>query len=124
VLLVQREAEDTLRKAAQQAQARNQQMIDPDISAGFVENLRTLASSLDESTLARAVVLVSSDIRRLVWSLLVKTGLFYPVVSYQEIAPEFSVHTLATIQIPLRGDGSLLPPADLTRVPGLVAKAS
>jgi type III secretion protein V len=121
-LLVEREAEDTLRKAVQQAQARNQQTIDPEISSGFVENLRAQTSTLDEATLARVVVLVSSDLRRFVWGLLVRSGFVYPVVSYQEIAPEFSVRTIATIQIKPLGQEALLPQIDLTRASGLAQK--
>lgn len=121
-LLVERETEDTLRKALQQAQARHQQTIDPDIGAAFVEAIEARASALDEASLAHAAVLVSSDIRRLVWGLLVKSGMVYPVVSYQEIAPEFSIRTLATIQARPRGDGALLSDIDLARAPALAQK--
>ncbi|KAI95303.1 type III secretion protein [Rhodomicrobium udaipurense JA643] len=98
-LLVPRESEDMLRRAAQQALARNQQNIDPDLGNAFVEMVRSRSAGLDELIAERAVVLVSADLRRLVWGLLSKTDLRFPVISYQEISPEFSIRTLAVIDL-------------------------
>jgi type III secretion protein V len=123
-ILVQPEAEDLLRKAAQQAQARNLQSIDPDISNNFAESLRAQLASLDEPSSVNAVILVSADLRRLIWSTLRRAGLFHPVLSYQEIAPDFSVRALATIRVPFAADGSLPPPSDPHRVPGLATNSS
>jgi type III secretion protein V len=98
-LLVPRESEDMLRRAAQQSLARNQQNIDPDLGKAFVEMVRSRSAGLDELIAERAVVLVSADLRRLVWGLLSKTDLRFPVISYQEISPEFSIRTLAVIDL-------------------------
>jgi type III secretion protein V len=60
-----------------------------------IESLRhlTMAQAAD----AKAVVLTSMDVRRHVRTLLTRNEIELPVLSFQEVAPEFSVQPLATI---------------------------
>jgi len=60
-----------------------------------IESIRhlTLAKGAD----AKAVVLTSMDARRHVRTLLTRNEIELPVMSFQEVAPEFSVQPLATI---------------------------
>ncbi|MCR4264824.1 type III secretion system export apparatus subunit SctV [Nitratireductor sp. ZSWI3] len=51
----------------------------------------------DTAAAARPVVLAAMDVRRHLRSLLVHNGIELPVISYQELAPEFNVQPLATI---------------------------
>jgi type III secretion protein V len=46
---------------------------------------------------ALPVVLASGDVRRHVRSLLAHNGILFPVLAYQELAPEFNVQPLAMI---------------------------
>ena len=46
---------------------------------------------------ASPIVLTSMDVRRHIRALLTRNDIDLPVLSYQEVAPEFSVQPLATI---------------------------
>jgi type III secretion protein V len=94
--IVERQAEEALRKAAGQ----NQQMPDAEFAANFGEAFRTASADVADGIPANAIVLVSAELRRTVWAMLEKSGLRYPVLSYQEIAPDFTVRPLATIGSP------------------------
>lgn len=114
--IIERQAEDTLRKATQDAAAKNQQMIDAEFIASFRDTFYAKTAGLSR----RAVVLVSAELRRVVWTMLSKAGLHYPVLCYQEIAPEFTVRTLTTIGPPVRKETYSPPPYDVVRMQGLV----
>jgi type III secretion protein V len=60
----------------------------------IIDNIR---SALTAAPAARPVVLVSMDVRRHVRNLLTRNDIDAPVLSYQELASEFSVQPLATI---------------------------
>jgi type III secretion protein V len=53
------------------------------------------------------VILTSMDVRRHVRNLLIRNGIDIPVLSYQELAPEFSVQTLGTILTSPSGQAAL-----------------
>ncbi len=94
--IVERQAEEALRKVAGQ----NQQLPDAEFAANFSEAFRTALGSVAGGVPANAIVLVSAELRRTVWTMLRKSGLRYPVLSFQEIAPDFTVRPLATIGAP------------------------
>jgi type III secretion protein V len=60
-----------------------------------IEELRRIVDASMPNS--RAVVLTSMDVRRHVRTLLTRNDLDLAVLSYQELAPEFSIQTLATI---------------------------
>jgi type III secretion protein V len=103
--IVERAVEDVLRKALQDAAAKGQPMLDVDLITGFRETFEAKRSALPREKAERLAVLVSADLRRLVWTMLSQAGTAVPVLSYQEIATDFSVQTLATIGPPARKDG-------------------
>jgi type III secretion protein V len=61
----------------------------------IIEDIRTALAAAGSE--ARPVVLASMDVRRHVRNLLMRNGLDLPVLSYQELAPEFSIQPLATV---------------------------
>jgi type III secretion protein V len=94
-LIVERQAEEVLRKAGQ-----NGQMLDAEFAANFSEAFRAATGGVAGGIPANVIVLVSAELRRTVWTMLKKAGLRYPVLSFQEIAPDFTVRPLATIGAP------------------------
>jgi type III secretion protein V len=98
--LVERAAEDVLRKATQDATARGQPMLDVNLITSFREAFEARRSAIPRETAERVAVLVSADLRRLVWTMLSQAGTPVSVLSYQEIATDFSVQTIATIGPP------------------------
>jgi type III secretion protein V len=115
--IVERAAEDVLRKATQDAAAKGQPMLDVDLMTGFREAFEAKRSALSSEMAERLAVLASADLRRLVWTMLSQGGAPVPVLSYQEIAPDFSVQTLATIGSPIRKDGFSQSPMGLAPAP-------
>jgi len=94
-IIVERQAEEALRKAGQ-----NGQMPDAEFAANFSEAFRAATGGVAGGIPANVIVLVSAELRRTVWTMLGKAGLRYPVLSFQEIAPDFTVRPLATISAP------------------------
>ena len=99
VLLVERETEDLFRAAAKQAAAQGQQFIDPAVSSQFVKSLEQKISGLTDEEIARAVIMIAPDLRRLIWSILAATDLRFSVLSQHDVVPQFSVKPLATIPL-------------------------
>jgi type III secretion protein V len=93
--MMEHQAEEALRKAGQ-----NGQMPDAEFAANFSEAFRAATGGLAGGIPANVIVLVSAELRRTVWTMLRKAGLRYPVLSFQEIAPDFTVRPLATIGAP------------------------
>ncbi len=94
--IVERQAEEALRKAAGQ----NQQTPDAEFTAIFSQTFRVAIDSAADGVPAETIVLVSAELRRTVWTMLRKSGLQFPVLSFQEIAPDYTVRPLATIGTP------------------------
>ena len=58
------------------------------------EIARALAEAAPD---ANPVVLASMDVRRVVRHLLTRSNIYVPVMSYQELAPEFNVQPLGAL---------------------------
>jgi len=66
------------------------------------------------------VVLATMDIRRHVRNLFARNDILLPVMSYQELAPEFTVQSLASINLAIKeGGDARTRPATSTRAEGL-----
>ncbi len=76
-LIVERQAEEALRKAGQSGQ-----MPDAEFAANFSEAFRAATGSVAGGIPANVIVLVSAELRRTVWTMLRKAGLQYPVLSF------------------------------------------
>jgi type III secretion protein V len=70
--------------------------ISEDVARSLLDRLRTHTTEVPPDV--QAVVLTTMDLRRHVRNLLVRNNIDLPVLSYQELAPEFGVQALAVIQ--------------------------
>jgi type III secretion protein V len=93
--LLARSVEDVVRSAVRPTAVGPFVSVSEESMRPAIEEIRRIitASAPD----ARAVVLTSMDVRRHVRALLTGNDLDVAVLSYQELAPEFSVQALATI---------------------------
>ena len=62
-----------------------------------------LCGSIMLALIVMAAVLAAMDVRRHLRNLLMRNDIDIPVLSYQELAPEFSVQPLATVVLDPRG---------------------
>lgn len=77
--------------------------LDPSPSDGIVETMRWRLSQMDTERV-RPVLVASLDVRRHVRGLLLKNGLDVPVLSYQELAPDFPVQPIGPVGLGLPPD--------------------
>lgn len=95
--LLTRNAEEAIRSAMRQTGVGMVLMLPDDVSRTLIAQLKlNLDERIEGST---PVLLVPADLRRLVRNLLLRNGVEIPVLSFQEIAPEYSVHSLASITV-------------------------
>jgi type III secretion protein V len=92
--MLERAVEDTLRSSVRSTAVGAFLTISDQAARPIVERIRRTLATAPE---AQPVVLASMDVRRHVRNLLTRNDLDVPVLSYQEMAPEFSVQPLATI---------------------------
>jgi type III secretion protein V len=92
--ILERSIEDAVRSAVRPTAVGAVLSITEKTARPILEHIRAAIAAAPN---ARPVVLASMDVRRHVRNLLIRNGLDTPVLSYQELAPEFSVQPLATI---------------------------
>ncbi len=104
VLIIERDAEEAIRAAAQQNPS-NQPFIAPDsaLQALLVAIRRQLSAQQADTT--PPVILTSYEIRRFMRALLLRSDIDVPVLSYQELSQEISVHPVGSIGCGERSDG-------------------
>lgn len=93
--VLQRSAEEILRAAVQETSSGSFVNLSDDEAQSLVAQIQKALSETSAGVLP--VVLAAMDVRRHMRSLLVHSGIELPVLSYQELAPEFNVQPLATI---------------------------
>jgi type III secretion protein V len=92
--VLERAVEDVLRSSIRSTTVGTFLSISDRTARPIIDQIR---SALAAAPAAHPVVLVSMDVRRHVRNLLTRNDLDAPVLSYQELATEFSVQPLATI---------------------------
>jgi type III secretion protein V len=97
--VLERETEDLIRSANQQVDAAGQTALNPELAARLVDGLTGEIATAKLEEHSPCIVLASKDIRRVVWGILTKSALSVTVLSYQEIASDFSVEPVAMIRI-------------------------
>lgn len=111
--VLQRSAEDILRKAVQTMSSGTFLNLSDDDAQALVGEIEQVLAH--NTANAVPVVLAAMDVRRHMRSLLVHNGIELPVLSFQELAQEFNVQPLATITgrsgKAARGGAQSLPPA-------------
>ncbi|MBA8901650.1 type III secretion system export apparatus subunit SctV [Phyllobacterium sp. P30BS-XVII] len=93
VFILTRQIEEAIRTALRQGN-----YIQDDVLKPLIDQISALLNSGDP--MLKRSVLTSIDIRRQIYSVLAGQNVDIPVLSYQEIASEFNVQSLATIALP------------------------
>ena len=96
--LFTRETESAVRAGIQQGLGALSGNISEEIARPIVEQLKIKFNSSDAEV--TRTVLTAMDIRRPLRNLLVRNDIHLPVLSYQEISPEFSVQSLGFVSLP------------------------
>ncbi len=99
--LLTRETEDAIRASVHQGAGNPSINIPEDISRPIIEQLKSRFNGRDADIVR--TVLTTMDIRRPIRNLLIRNDINLPVLSYQEISPEFSVQSLGYISLPASG---------------------
>ena len=99
--VLERQVEEMLRAAIRQTAVGAFLSISEDATRPVIEQLRMSLEAADPEV--KPVVLAPMDVRRHVRNLLVRSEIDMAVLSYQELAPEFSVQPLATIYLQIPG---------------------
>jgi len=94
--MIERAAEDTIRSAVRDTGVGPYLVLEDKISEGLLERVRRIGTNT-LSDRNRPVILTSMDIRRFVRGFLVRNGLDIPVLSYQELASDFTIQPVGTI---------------------------
>ncbi|GGB05774.1 EscV/YscV/HrcV family type III secretion system export apparatus protein [Brucella endophytica] len=95
--VLSRAAEETIRDAIKVTGVGKMLALPEDASRAMLSQLRQELADSDEGQ--RAVLLTSVDLRRVVRNYLLRNDIELPVLSYQEIAPEYSVQSLMSVTI-------------------------
>ncbi len=93
--IVDRATEEALRAGLRTSSAGTFLNMGDETARSLLEQFRTLLGKAKPET--KAVVLTAIDVRRHLRNFLVRNGIDLPVLSYQELAVEFSVQPLATV---------------------------
>lgn len=110
-----RSTEDLVRGAMKQTGVGLLLALPEDASRSIVTQLRREIDAAGPE--ASPTVVVSMEIRRVLRNLLIRNDIDIPVLSYQEIAPEFSVQALASISLPTDGNSRRQRPIGQNRTP-------
>jgi len=96
--MLERSVEDMLRSAQRQTAAGTYMNLTDEAVQPLVQEIsRALAQAASD---ANPVVLTSMDVRRVTRHLLTRSNIYVPVMSYQELAPEFNVQPLGALAKP------------------------
>jgi type III secretion protein V len=93
--MLERSVEDMLRSAQRQTAAGTYMSLTEEATQPLINEIaRALAEAVPD---AKPVVLTSMDVRRVTRHLLTRSNIYVPVMSYQELAPEFNVQPLGSL---------------------------
>ncbi|MDH3665261.1 MAG: FHIPEP family type III secretion protein, partial [Alphaproteobacteria bacterium] len=107
--LLERDVEQVLRQAIRQTSVGGYLALSDEDGARLLTTFHQHAERLAADKV-RPVVLTSLDIRRFLRSLLVKNNIQVPVLSFQDLAPEFTVQPVVTIRMDVMAEGKVSPP--------------
>jgi type III secretion protein V len=105
-----RPLEDALRQALRRAEPTRSASLPAELSQALLGQLRQAFDAVDGDL--RVVLMTSVDLRRYVRQLLVRNDLEVPVLSYQDLTREFTLHTLRSITLPGSVPAALASPVD------------
>ncbi len=96
--LLERDVEQVLRQAIRQTSVGGYLALSDEDGARLLSTFHQHAERL-KADKVKPVVLTSLDVRRFLRSLLVKNNIKVPVLSFQDLAPEFTVQPVVTIRM-------------------------
>jgi type III secretion protein V len=93
--MLERSVEDLLRSGQRQTAAGTYMNLTEEVTQPLTNEIaRAMAEAAPD---ANPVVLASMDVRRVIRHLLTRSNIYVPVMSYQELAPEFNVQPLGAL---------------------------
>jgi type III secretion protein V len=96
--IVERDAEDVIRAAVRQTTVGSYLALSDGTAEGIVDGIRAQLAAITDPA-AKPVILTALDIRRFVRGMLIKNDIALPVLSYQDLAPEFTVQPIGSIRL-------------------------
>jgi len=103
-----RPLEDALRQALRRADSARGASLPEALSQPLISQLRQAFESAARDL--QVVLMVSTDLRRYLRQLLVRNDLEVPVLSYQDLTREFTLHTLRSLNLPGSAPAALASP--------------
>lgn len=118
-LIIERETEDVVRSAVRDSAAGPYLVLEDRQSEALLSQMRQILSSTAPGQ-TRPVVLTSMDVRRFVRGFLTRNGIDLAVLSYQDLASDFTIQPAGSVKLPpgpiVERQGNLaisaLPPTD------------
>jgi type III secretion protein V len=108
--MLERSVEDMLRSAQRQTAAGTYMNLSEEAVQPLIDEIaRALAEAAPGTN---PVVLTAMDVRRLTRHLLTRSNIYVPVMSYQELAPEFNVQPLGSLTKGNQAENSIGEPAE------------
>ncbi|MEZ0105611.1 type III secretion protein V [Bradyrhizobium elkanii] len=106
--IIERETEEIVRVSVRETAVGPYLVLDDWQSEKLLSQFRQIHSTIAQSQ-SQPVILGSMDIRRFVRGFLTRNGLDLPVLSYQDLASEFTVQPIGSVKLPAyQGKGSFL----------------
>ena len=108
--MLERSVEDMLRSAQRQTSAGTYMNLSEEAVQPLIDEIaRALAEAAPGTN---PVVLTAMDVRRLTRHLLTRSNIYVPVMSYQELAPEFNVQPLGSLTKGNQAENSIGEPSE------------
>ncbi|EHK54615.1 type III secretion inner membrane protein, HrcV [Mesorhizobium alhagi CCNWXJ12-2] len=98
-LIIERETEDVVRSAARDSAAGPYLVLEDRQSEALLSQMRQILSSTAPGQ-TRPVVLTSMDVRRFVRGFLTRNGIDLAVLSYQDLASDFTIQPAGSVKLP------------------------
>ena len=122
--MLERAAEDNVRAAVRDTAVGPYLVLDEQHAERLLEKVRRVAANAPSERI-RPVILTSMDVRRFVRGFLTRNGLDIPVLSYQELADDFTIQPVGTISLDGQGGSASSPKRRVDAMPpGVMPAAS
>ncbi|EIM30993.1 MULTISPECIES: type III secretion system export apparatus subunit SctV [Microvirga] len=99
-VIIERETEDVVRNAARDSAAGPNLVLEDRQREALLSQMRQVLSSTAPDQTS-PVVLTSMDVRRFVRGFLIQNGINLTVLSYQDLAPDFTIHPAGSVTLRL-----------------------
>jgi type III secretion protein V len=97
--IIERESEEIIRGAVRETAVGPYLVLDEWQSEKLLAQFRQIHATIAQSK-SQPVVLGSMDIRRFVRGFLTRNGIDLPVLSYQDLAADFTVRPIGSVKLP------------------------